>query len=1001
MGLWKKHRKDAVSPHTARSVSEAGVAGASLSQLCQETYSALAPALRDKADRFGIWFAPFHGSNDSPDSESFHGRFWNFAEEEEPEEWDSLGLQLAIPPELALGASPISLDFAESGSQFFAGPIAGMRRALWVPVFLDGQLHGALFAASRNSAPHFPLEEIQRVAAELALVLGFRAVGGALQAQAFDLGEARGILTKLCSGHPADAILQELTNHCFRIINRSRHTGQFVLLGVVPPAYISPASGDSQVDFRWSAGDKLAIRSAISDSTADIWRKAMDSKSVVGQESRHSGLPSEAFRVIAFPLLVGNGSAGVLVVRVHSSLASFATLVRLELFAQFASAALAISAQKQAAGTAELSSFFLQNSSQPAFLLDARLEIISASPSANEIWPHPREPVSSQAPSRAAAIPLPAPAFQLFRPADWQRVSEWMKRVSETGVSREARALSATLHTGQRVRLSAFPFSPAGLFLIVQGARIGTDSVRTRDAAELHTLVEWIDQGVLLFDQHESLRTINPRFAQLFGLTVVDLQRAASLKDLVELIAPRVSDPAHFAESWWAAAHGSEPAASEELRIVHPAPRTLERISRPIHNSAGDRLGRLEIYSDLTPQQLFRSRLHKMERLAALGQNVSGVAHELSNPLTTILGYAERLLRNSTDHGRRAEIQRIFSEADRAVSILRQLLASARESPAPRHPVNVNAVVLRTAELERFQLASEKIHLQLDLAPALPPVLADSGQLQQILMNLISNARHALLELKRPGTIFVRTSVNQSSRVLLEVSDTGPGVPEAHRHHIFDPFFTTKPPGIGTGLGLSIVMGLVRQNDGNIRMQSPPGKGATFLIDFPAIKEDLPTLAPQLPPALSVPPPVAASGRVLVVEDEPTVAQLIADMLADLGFTADVLQDARRALVAALNRGYALIICDMKMPVLDGQHFYRALAEAGSPLASRFLFVTGDVLGLATQEFLRKHRLPYIAKPFRLEEFSEKVAAVLNQAPAASSAVLANDLSPNNLLSHG
>jgi CheY-like chemotaxis protein len=126
-------------------------------------------------------------------------------------------------------------------------------------------------------------------------------------------------------------------------------------------------------------------------------------------------------------------------------------------------------------------------------------------------------------------------------------------------------------------------------------------------------------------------------------------------------------------------------------------------------------------------------------------------------------------------------------------------------------------------------------------------------------------------------------------------------------------------------------------------------------------------------------------------------------MLADLGFAADVQQDARRALVSALNRDYSLIICDMKMPVLDGQHFYRALTEAGSPLASRFLFVTGDVLGLATQEFLRKHRLPYIAKPFRLEEFSEKLAVVLNQAAAASAstAVLLNDRGSNNLLSHG
>ena len=428
-----------------------------------------------------------------------------------------------------------------------------------------------------------------------------------------------------------------------------------------------------------------------------------------------------------------------------------------------------------------------------------------------------------------------------------------------------------------------------------------------------------------------------------------------------------------------------------------------DRTHLPAHSQFhGIHLGHLEIYTDLTHQHRSRARLHKIERLAALGQNVSGVAHELSNALTTILGYAERLLRSAGDDGRHREMQRIFSEAERAVSILRQLLASARESPSPRYPFDLNPVILRTVALDRLQLASENIHLQLDLAPALPRILGDAGQIQQILLNLISNARHALLQQERAGTILLRTSVTHTSRVLIEVSDTGPGIPEAHRHHIFDPFFNTKPAGIGTGLGLSIVMGLVRQNDGNIRMQIPHGKGATFLIDFPAVNGEVPLQVQQLPPALSVISHSSRKGRVLVVEDELTVAQLIADMLADLGFAADVFQDARRALVSALNRNYALIICDMKMPVLDGQHFYRALAEAGSPLASRFLFVTGDVLSLATQEFLRKHRLPFIAKPFRLEEFSEKVAAVVNQAlPASSLQPQADDLSLKNLHGHG
>jgi len=198
-------------------------------------------------------------------------------------------------------------------------------------------------------------------------------------------------------------------------------------------------------------------------------------------------------------------------------------------------------------------------------------------------------------------------------------------------------------------------------------------------------------------------------------------------------------------------------------------------------------------------------------------------------------------------------------------------------------------------------------------------------------------------------------------------------------------------------------MGLVHQNDGNIEVRSPPGEGATFTIVFPPAGAEMLFHAPEFPAALSTLPaaPAAASGLVLVVEDEPTVSQLIADMLSDLGYSSDVFQDSRRALLAALNRDYVLVICDMKMPVLDGQHFYRALVEAGCQLASRFLFVTGDVRGLATQEFLRAHRLPYIAKPFRVEEFTEKVALALRSARGIAAPPLAVQIGSKNENGHG
>jgi len=584
---------------------------------------------------------------------------------------------------------------------------------------------------------------------------------------------------------------------------------------------------------------------------------------------------------------------------------------------------------------------------------------------------------------------------QFFHPSDWSRVASWMRSVAESGASSLAPSLAAELRIGRRVQLHASPLAEGCLTVIFEGVA-RENPAALRSTTELHSLIEWIDQGVVLFDENEFVRAVNQRFSQLFGLSPEEVPASASLRDLVGVIAPRVSDPARFAERWWDAARGVEPSLREEVHVIHPVPHLLERISRPVLDSAGSRLGRVEIYRDLSTHQLFQTRLHKTERLAALGQKVSGVAHELSNPLTTILGYAQRLLRNAAGTAEFADVERIFSEAERASSILRQLLGSVRESASDRRAVELNPLILRTVELQRFQLAAENIRIELDLSPGLPPVLGDSGQLQQILMNLISNSRHALIEQNLAGTITLRTHVGVSGRVQLEFSDTGPGIPESNRHRIFDPFFTTKPAGIGTGLGLSIVSGLVHQNDSEIRLQNFPGRGASFLLDFPATDFDAPLLTPEAPASEFAAAPAHSGGRVLVVEDEVTVAQLIADMLSDLGYSSEVLHDARHALISALARDYSLVICDMKMSGLDGQHFYRALAEAGSPLASKFLFVTGDARGLATQEFLRTHRIPHIAKPFRLEEFAEKLSLVLRHSTAEAAAAPAARASANN-----
>ncbi|MDP9340224.1 MAG: ATP-binding protein [Acidobacteriota bacterium] len=606
--------------------------------------------------------------------------------------------------------------------------------------------------------------------------------------------------------------------------------------------------------------------------------------------------------------------------------------------------------------------------------------------------------------------------MHLFQDSDQLRIAAWCARaLSGTGDRRgEARngpaeLPEALLSNGVRVRLR--PALPAGgKFAAVALEKWEEPQAPAQDGraeSELTSVLEWLDEGVILFDTQDRVRALNSRFLQITGLQAGDAADLPDLDGLISKLSPRTVGPWNFAQRWRNLARGIDGGIREELEFIGPSPRIVQRMSRPILDGHGRRLGRVEIYLDLTSRRGFQSKLLRTEGLAALGQLITGIAHELSSPLTSILGYSQYLLQKEPAGGNSEEIRQvrhIFEEAERATAILRQLLSNAHESKPRLGAVAINELVLQGLELQRLSLLQENIRVETDLDSRGPLVYGDAGQLQQVFLNLMGNARQSLDQSGKRGTIRIRTKQIGDQRVLLEIADDGPGIPGEIMGRIFDPFFTTKPAGIGTGLGLAIVSGIVREHGGHVNVASPPNGGAIFSVALVAAGQpsgnDLLTPAgermllgyvggasPPFPAGALVPArrePAAVrefsrhgSKRVLVVEDEPTVARLLADVLEDEGFHVDVLLDGNEALEQAGREVYDLVICDMKMPGLDGQHFYKALVQAGNALSHRFLFVTGDIVAQHTQQFLEAHGVPHVAKPFRMEELKDQVYAVL------------------------
>jgi nitrogen-specific signal transduction histidine kinase/ActR/RegA family two-component response regulator len=407
-----------------------------------------------------------------------------------------------------------------------------------------------------------------------------------------------------------------------------------------------------------------------------------------------------------------------------------------------------------------------------------------------------------------------------------------------------------------------------------------------------------------------------------------------------------------------------------------------------LSNHLSINLENARLYSDVLREVVERKRAEEERlelerkiqinsRLTSIGEMAAGIAHEINNPLTPILGFADMLLKRDLPVDIKADLQIIRDSARRTADVTRRLLLFARQSKPMRTLCNINEVVETTLQLRAYHLKTSNIKVITELDPELPQTMADAGQLQQVVLNLIMNAEYSMVHARGGGNLLIKTEKNNNIiRVL--VKDDGVGISKENMEKLFTPFFSTKKVGEGTGLGLSTCHGIVAEHNGRIYAESEVGKGATFIVELPIIRQQK---EEEAKPSESDTREAgeAVKARILVVDDEPTIVQVLKRVLTGEGYEVESIDKAKEALDLIKGRMHALILLDIKLPDMSGLELYQHLDKTDKSLTQRIIFVTGDVLGTDTMDFFSRTGVAYITKPFDMEQLKKEVKSKLTK----------------------
>ena len=356
---------------------------------------------------------------------------------------------------------------------------------------------------------------------------------------------------------------------------------------------------------------------------------------------------------------------------------------------------------------------------------------------------------------------------------------------------------------------------------------------------------------------------------------------------------------------------------------------------------------------DITDRKKEEERIQESGRLASIGELAAGVAHEINNPLTSVLGFTQLILQEDVPEQIRDDMEKIRSEAERAGKIVHNLLSFARKHEPEQQHLELTSILERVLELRSFDFKNGNIQIKRDLSPDLPLTMADEQQLTQVFMNVITNAEQAMKKYRGRGELMVRTT-HTGDRIRLSISDDGPGIPQESLAKIFEPFFTTKEVGVGTGLGLSICYGIIQQHGGDIWAESVLEQGITFHVELPIVSP---------PEEEREPPP---TNHILVLDDEPHIRDL-ARALERGRYKVDLAENGEEAWRKVQSISYDSIIMDLKMPGMSGPELFQHIKQYDQELAQKVIFITGDFVSTDTLEFAVNAGNLMLTKPFDLE----------------------------------